>query len=194
MVFAAEVLVQRGGHLVASDSRGLRGEDTPEAERRYLGSAPADVDDHVGAPRERVEPAADRPRNGLGNQVDATNMGLFHSLDERSPLERRRTAGYTDNAARMQAFPRPPVDASQDRRNERTRGVEVGDHPVTDGTDRFHSHRRPSDEFPRRRADQQCCPMVVGAHHHDRGFVEHDCTVGPANHCVGRAQIDAVPN
>ncbi len=129
-VLAAQVLVKAERHVVAGDPAGARGQDASETETGRLGSASADVDDHLGHGSEGVDAGPQGAGDRLRDHGDVAETGFLGGLDESAALERRRARRHSQNAARAQSLPRLPGHLAEDGDHEGAGRLEVGDDAV----------------------------------------------------------------
>jgi hypothetical protein len=191
LVLLAEVPGDRLRHLLAGVLAGPMGEDPAEAEGHGLGPATPDVDDHVHAPLQRVDAAADRTRDRLVECRHRADARLLRRLDERAVLQRGRTDGHTDHGADGHAA-YPPSGPLQDRAQEQPGRLQVRDHTVL---------QRPDRDVPGRGTTEQVGGLLPDGEHpfptatataqqHDGRFVEQDAATDVADDRVGGAEID----
>ena len=166
-------------------------ENPAEAERRHLGRATTDVDDHVHSPPQRIDAAANGARDRLVERRHRADACLLRGLEERTALQRDRSDGYPDDRA-DRAGPSPPSRFLQDRTQIQPGSLEVSDDTVVQRSDR--------DEFGGGAAEQFGCvlphsedalpPDTAAAQRHDGRFVQDDAVTDVGDDRVGGAEID----
>ena len=167
------------------------GEHPAEAERRRLGGPAPDVDHHVHPPFQRVDAAADGPRDRLVQRPAGRMTGLLRGLQERPVLERggaRRARPITARTGSACSRDRPRAGPPQVHPG----GLQVGDHAVLQRPDGDEPGRCPAEQLRGLPADGEDPLPAAGpaAQQHDRRLVVDDAAADVAHDGVGSAQID----
>src|SRR5580698_3600271 len=183
VIFPLEVIHDGLIHLIAGHANGARINDSAKRDDCDVGSAAANVDDHVAAGLSDWQTRANGGHHGLLHQVNFTRLGAIGGIHDGPLFNLRDFRGYADHDSRMHehlAVMRFLDEVVQ----HLFRDFEIGDDSIFHRLDRHDVAGRAPQHFFGFFADGLDFVGVL-VQGNDRGFVDDDALTARIHQCVG---------